>query len=221
ASNTRWLSGVAGRSSAAVTRSPRPLVVPSTTAMSFRPPHRIIKLGRKMIAPKNTGPSSAITQNHFRRTRSTNSRRTTARILPTGPLLRVRRRCDRLRPHQVDEDLVERGLGELKAGEPRAGRHEGLEDLLSVRSGGELQLGVLPGAVRLRHQAWVGEDPIGVAASAVEIDEQMPTPVGSLHVRQAPVHEHAATRDAADVAAQLLGLLPEDRRQEDRLATAP
>src|SRR2546426_4181864 len=42
-------------------------------------------------------------------------------ILPTGPLLRVRRRCDRLRPHQVDEDLVERGLGELKAGEPRAG----------------------------------------------------------------------------------------------------
>ncbi len=56
-------------------------MVPSTTAMSFTPPPRIINCGSRMMAPKNSGPTNAITQNHFWRTRSMNSRRTTAQTL--------------------------------------------------------------------------------------------------------------------------------------------
>src|SRR2546428_13562219 len=95
------------------------------------------------MPPKIAGASNAITQNDFLRTRSTNSRRMPARALRTGRLRHRPRHCGRrLRPHQVDEDLVERGLGELKAGEPRAGCHEGLEDFLSVRPRSQLQLGI-------------------------------------------------------------------------------
>ena len=95
-------------SSRAATTAPSAVVVRSTTTTRLTPPPADMSSGSRKIAAKNTGPSSAITQNDFLRTRSTNSRRTTAQTLRTGRL-RVRLRCgpSGLRPHQVDEDLVQ------------------------------------------------------------------------------------------------------------------
>src|SRR5712692_1467399 len=172
ARNTGWLSGVTARSSSTVTRSPRPWVVPSTTAMFFTPPPRSISVGRKMIAPKNTGPSRAITQNHFLRTRSTNSRRITAHTLRTGLVqLRLGRGGHGLRSHEVDEDLVERGLGELEARQSRARGDEDPEDLLRVRLRRQLELRELSRNVLLRDQTPIRENPVGVASGAIKVDQ--------------------------------------------------
>ena len=48
------------------------------------------------------------------------------------PPARPRRRRRRLRTHQVDEDLVERRLGELEARQSGAGAHQALQDLLRI-----------------------------------------------------------------------------------------
>src|SRR5256714_1793293 len=117
--------------SRAATTAPSAVVVRSTTTTRLTPPPADMSSGSRKIAAKNTGPSSAITQNDFLRTRSTNSRRTTAQTLRTGRL-RVRLRCgpSGLRPHQVDEDLVQRGLHQLEARQPRPPGDEPLHDPL-------------------------------------------------------------------------------------------
>src|SRR5207302_9350999 len=113
------------------TRGPRCAVVPSTTTIRLTPPPLASRVGSTKTPPKNSGPSSTITQNHFCRTRSTNSRRTTARILRMGHL-RARRRRSGVRPDQIDEDLVEGRLRQLEPRQPRPRAHQRLEDLLSV-----------------------------------------------------------------------------------------
>src|SRR5207247_5764162 len=134
----RWLE-----SSRASTRAPRVVVVRSTTTSRLTPPPVDMSSGSRKMAAKNTGPSSAITQNDFLRTRSTNSRRTTAQTLCTGGLrVRLCGGPGSLRPYQVDEDLVERGLHQLEPRQPRPRRDEPLQDLLGVRRRGELELGV-------------------------------------------------------------------------------
>src|SRR2546426_2033531 len=100
--------------SESATRAPNPDVVPSTTTMALVPPVAAKCNGMMMIAAKKTGPRTAETQNQRLRTRSTNSRRITARILRTHGL----------RPHQVDEDLVQRRLLQLELRQPRARRHQ-------------------------------------------------------------------------------------------------
>src|SRR2546426_4214155 len=70
--------------------------------MRLMPTRPASRAGSRNTTPKNTGPSSAITQNHLLRIRSTNSRRTTAQTLCIRPRLGPRR----VRPDQVDEDLV-------------------------------------------------------------------------------------------------------------------
>src|SRR5207249_3162980 len=95
------------RASESATRAPNPDAVPSTTTMPLAPPLAAKCRGMKMIAAKKRGPRIAETQNHLLRTRSTNSRRITAQIL----------RTHRLRPHQVDEDFVQRRLLQLELGQ--------------------------------------------------------------------------------------------------------
>src|SRR6266853_2857783 len=217
---TRRPSGPTAVSSAVVTRCPRPWVVPSTTAMSFTPPARIISCGSRMIAPKNSGPTNAITQNHFWRTRSMNSRRTTAQTLCMGRLgthVGVRR----VGAHQIDEDLVQGRLGKLEAGQTGAGGDQRLEDLLGVGARRELQLGVLARDVRLGRQAAVGEDAVGIAAGTVEIHEHVVAAARALHLGECAVDELLTASDDAHVVAQLLSLLHDVRGEQDGLAPAP
>src|SRR6266566_1045409 len=101
--------------------------------------------GSRNTAAKKSGPSSAITQNAFLRTRSTNSRRTTTQTL---------RMCG-LRSDQVDEDLVQRRLLQLEPRQPRARRHQSLEDLLGIGAGRELQLSILAVVVDLAHETLI------------------------------------------------------------------
>src|SRR5437016_1831114 len=144
-------------------RAPSPDAVPSTTTMALVPPVEAKRSGMMMIAPKNTGPRIAEAQNHLLRTRSTNSRRITAQILRTR----------RLRPHQVDEDLVQRRLLQLELGQPRARRHQALEDLLGIGAGGELELGILAVVVHLAHERSVREHLRRPAEAPVEPDDEM------------------------------------------------
>src|SRR5437016_2524212 len=162
------------RASESATRAPNPDVVPSTTTMALVPPAAAKCRGMMMIAAKKSGPRMAETQNHLLRTRSTNSRRITAQIL----------RTHRLRPHQVDEDLVQRRLLQLELGQPRARRHEALEDLLGVGAGRELELGILPVIVHLAHEGLVCKQLRRPAEAAVEPDDQMVSAVGALDVRE-------------------------------------
>src|SRR6266513_2527239 len=202
---------VVPRASESATRAPNSDVVPSTTTMALVPPAAAKCSGMMMIAAKKSGPRMAETQNHLLRTRSTNSRRITARIL----------RTHRLRPHQVDEDLVQRRLLQLELGQPRARRHEALEDLLGVRAGRELELGILPVIVHLAHEGLVCKQLRRPAEAAVEPDDQMVSAVGALDVRERAVHELPPPRDDAQLLAQLLGLLHDVGREQDGLpATA-
>src|SRR5204862_4530230 len=104
----------------------------------------------------STGPRTADTQNHLVRTRSTNSRRMIAQTLCTV-LASGRGRGGSLRPHEVHEDLVQRGTGQLKAREARARRHEALEDFLRIRSRCKLELRLLPKVLDLGHESQVRE----------------------------------------------------------------
>src|SRR6266699_13455 len=199
------------RASESATRAPSPDVVPSTTTMALVPPVEAKRSGMMMIAPKNTGPRIADAQNHLLRTRSTNSRRITAQILRTR----------RLRPHQVDEDLVQRRLLQLELGQPRARRHQALEDLLGIGAGGELELGILAVVVHLAHERSVREHLRRPTEAPVEPDDEMVSAVRPLDVRERAVHELPPPRDDAQLLAQLLGLLHNVRREQDGLpATA-
>src|SRR2546426_7515802 len=132
--------------SESATRTPNPVVVPSTTTTRFAPPPDIERRsGMMTMAPKKSGPSRAVTQNHLLRTRSTNSRRTTAQTLRIGSRLRPRR----LRSHQVDENPVERRLHQLEAREPDTGGYQSLQDHLRVSPRRKLELRVLPIVVHL------------------------------------------------------------------------
>src|SRR5690349_12614518 len=135
----------------------------------------------------SSGPSTVPTQNQRVRTRSMNSRRMTAKTLSMDRALRPCGGGRRLRAHQVDEDLIEGGLGELELGEAGAGRDQRLQDFLRVRLRGELELGGLRGAVGLGHQARIREDALGVPGGTVERDHEMAAAVRTLHVRERAV----------------------------------
>src|SRR3989441_8424725 len=113
-----------------------------------------------MMPANSTGPRIADTQNHFVRTRSTNSRRTTAQTLCTGPPVAAAagRGGRRLRPHEVHEDLVQRRAGQFEPREPRTRVDQPLEDLLRIRPRRELELRLLAEVLDLGHQPPVRED---------------------------------------------------------------
>src|SRR2546425_12379503 len=118
--------------SESATRSPNRVVVPSTTTIRSGPPEPANRSGRKNRVAKKMGPRAADTQNHLLRTRSTNSRRMTAQTLRTGGLaFRAHYGSRRFRPHQVDEDLVQRRLHQLEPREP--GTEQDLQDRKSTR----------------------------------------------------------------------------------------
>src|SRR5437899_3024879 len=130
--------------SASVTRSPNGDAVPSTTTMRFGPAEPARAAGSTITPANNSGTRNADTQNHLLRTRSTNSRRMTAPILRTP-----RHPLPPLGSHEVDENLVQRGLHQLEAGQPRPGLDELPQHLLRVGPVRELELGVLPVVVDL------------------------------------------------------------------------
>src|SRR3989449_5440505 len=159
--------------SESATRSPNRVVVPSTTTIRSGPPEPANRSGRKNRVAKKMGPRAADTQNHLLRTRSTNSRRMTAQTLRTGGLVfRAHHGSRRFRPHQVDEDLVERRLHQLEPREPGTGGYESLQDHLRVCPRRELELGELPVVVHLLHQTPVGKDLLRGAGAAVESDDE-------------------------------------------------
>src|SRR5256885_7149310 len=199
------------RASESATRAPNPAAVPSTTTMAFVPPVEARRSGMMMIAAKNTGPRIADAQNHLLRTRSTNSRRITAQILRT--------RC--LRPHQVDEDLVQRRLLQLELGQARARHHQALEDLLWIGAGRELELGILAIVVHLADEGAVCEHLRRPAEASVEPDDEMESAACPLDVRERAVHEFPPPGDDAQLLAQLLSLLHDVGGEQDGLpATA-
>src|SRR6266513_4354454 len=118
-----------------VIRAPTGPVVASTTTICRTPPRLARTVGSTNTAAKNSGPRSAITQNHRLRMRSTNSRRITTQTL------RIRSRLGSrgIRADQVDEDLVQGRLLQLELRQPRPRRHQALQDLLRIGARGELQ----------------------------------------------------------------------------------
>src|SRR6266566_1805542 len=194
-----------------VIRAPTDPVVASTTTICRIPPPPARTVGSTNTAAKNSGPNSAMIQNHRVRIRSTNSRRITAQIL----------RTDGLRPHQVDEDLVQRRLLQLELRQPRARRHQALEDLLGVGAGRELQLGILTVVIDLAHKTFICKHLRCPPEAAVEPDDEMVSTMCPLDVAKRAVHELPPPRDDAQLLAQLLGLLHDVRREQDGLpATA-
>src|SRR5947207_1310499 len=200
-----------------VIRTPTGPVVASTTTICRTPPRLARTVGSTNTAAKNSGPRSAITQNHRLRMRSTNSRRITTQTL------RIRSRLGSrgIRADQVDEDLVQGRLLQLELRQPRPRRHQALQDLLRIGARGELQLGILPVIVHLAHEGLVCKQLRRPAEAAVEPDDQMVSAVGALDVRERAVHELPPPRDDAQLLAQLLGLLHDVGREQDGLpATA-
>src|SRR5882762_4697402 len=202
-------------SSRAATAAPNVVVVLSTTTSRLTPPPWESNTGTRKTAAKNTGPSMAITQNDFLRTRSTNSRRMTAWTLLTG-----RSVARHLRADQVDEDLVERRLLELEAREPGARRHQPCEHALRVRAGCELELGVLTVIVDSAHELLICKHVCCSTGVAVEPDDEMVSTMCPLDVAKRTVHQLPSTGDDAQLLAQPLGLLHDVRGEEDGLATA-
>src|SRR6266581_1162917 len=196
-----------------VIRAPTGPVVPSTTTIRVTPPPRARRAGSRNTAAKNSGPSSAMTQNHLLRIRSTNSRRTTAHTLRIRPHLRPRR----LRAHEIDEDLVERGLLQLEPRQPGAGRDQALEDLLRVRSRLELELGIVTIVVGLLDDPLVREHVRRRPrpGAAVEADDEMLSAARPLDVGERAFHEPPTARDDTELVAQLLGLLHDVGREQD------
>src|SRR5438034_7593422 len=118
-----------------VIRAPTGPVVASTTTICRTPPRLARTVGSTNTAAKNSGPRSAITQNHRLRMRSTNSRRITTQTLRIRSHLGSRG----IRADQVDEDLVQGRLLQLELRQPRPRRHQALQDLLRIGARGELQ----------------------------------------------------------------------------------
>src|SRR5437667_1956606 len=200
-----------------VIRAPTGPVVASTTTICRTPPRLARTVGSTNTAAKNSGPRSAITQNHRLRMRSTNSRRITTQTL------RIRSRLSSrgIRADQVDEDLVQGRLLQLELRQPRPRRHQALQDLLRIGARGELQLGILPVVVHLAHEGLVCKQLRRPAEAAVEPDDQMVSAVDALDVRERAVHELPPLRDDAQLLAQLFGLLHDVGREQDRLPATP
>src|SRR3989449_9024439 len=206
----------------ATTRAPNAPVVPSTTAIRRVPPAPANSTGTTIIAPKNTGPSSAEIQTPLLRIRSTNSRRITAQILRTSPS-RLGPRCGRRRfpPHEVDEDLVQRRLAELEPRQPRPRAHQGRQQTLRVGAGCELELGILAIVVHPLHNPLVCKQLGCRPGSAVKPDDEMVSWLCPLDVGQRSVHQLPAASDDAQLVAQFLRLLHDVRRKQDRDTIAP
>src|SRR6266516_369370 len=203
--------------SESATRTPNPVVVPSTTTTRFAPPPDIERRsGMMTMAPKKSGPSRAVTQNHLLRTRSTNSRRTTAQTLRIGSRLRPRR----LGSDQVQEDLVERGLHQLETGEPGARRDQPLQNDLGIRPRRQLELGILAVVVHALHEPPLGKHLLRGAGAAVEPDDEVVPTACPLDVAERPVNQLLPARDDAQLVAQLFGLFHDVRGEDDRLAAA-
>src|SRR5256886_7251194 len=96
-----------------VIRAPTGPVVASTTTICRTPPRLARTGGSTNTAAKNNGPSSAITQNHRVRMRSTNSRRITTQTLRIRSHLGSRG----IRADQVDQDIVQGRLLQLELGQ--------------------------------------------------------------------------------------------------------
>src|ERR1041384_1396097 len=163
-------------------RRPYPVVEPSTTAMerspAVRPARRIWK---PMMPTMRRGPKIVPIQNHLVRTLSTNSRRTTAKTLCMGGLpRRLGGGAGRLRSHQVDEDLVQRGRCDLEARQPRPGLHQRPQDHLGIGCGCEIKLGVLAVVFDLGDLLTTGKDAGRAALGAVERDDHVPAAMGLL-----------------------------------------
>src|SRR6266849_1878362 len=199
-----------------VIRAPTGPVVASTTTICRTPPRLARTVGSTNTAAKNNGPSSAITQNHRVRMRSTNSRRITTQTLRIRSHLGSRG----IGADQVDEDLVQRRLLQLELRKPRARRHEPLEDLLGVSAGHELQLGVLPVVVDLAHKTLICEHLRSSAQAAVEPDDEMLSAMCPLDVREGAVYQLSSPRDDAQLLAQLFCLLHDVGREQDRFPAA-
>src|SRR5512147_2379511 len=137
--------------SESATFAPKADCVPSTTTSRLDLPPPENRIGKKIRAAKKIGPSSAEIQNHRVRTRSTNSRRTTASTLRMmRPSVRDRFRPDCFGTNQVDEDLVKRRRGELEPGQPSSRGDERPQHLLRIRSRTQLELRVLAEVLRPR-----------------------------------------------------------------------
>src|SRR5438046_2353087 len=195
--------------SESATRSPNPVVVPSTTTIRSGPPEPANRSGRKNRVAKKMGPRAADTQNHLLRTRSTNSRRMTAQTLRTGGLaFRAHYGSRRFRPHQVDEDLVQRRLHQIEPREPGTGGYESLQDHLRVCPRRELELGELPVVVHLlllslRQLVDPAQSPLSEPESLEPLPGPLarPPPVDAFHLAQK--HEHVEHPHLAVQAALL------------------
>src|SRR5437667_1005579 len=200
-----------------VIRAPTGPVVASTTTICRTPPRLARTVGSTNTAAKNSGPRSAITQNHRRRMRSTNSRRITTQTL------RIRSRLGSrgIRADQVDEDLVQGRLLQLELRQPRPRRHQALQDLLRIGARGELQLGILTVVVDLAHKRFICKHLRGPTEAPVEPDHQMVSAPCPLDVRERAIHQLPPPRNDAQLLAQLFGLLHDVGREQDRLPATP
>src|SRR6266513_1028362 len=200
-----------------VIRAPTGPVVASTTTICRTPPRLARTVGSTNTAAKNSGPRSAITQNHRLRMRSTNSRRITTQTL------RIRSRLGSrgIRADQVDEDLVQGRLLQLELRQPRPRRHQALQDLLRIGARGELQLGILTVVVDLAHKLFICKYLRGPTEAPVEPDHEMVSATCPLDVRERAIHQLPPPRNDAQLLAQLFGLLHDVGREQDRLPATP
>src|SRR6266853_5696307 len=200
-----------------VIRAPTGPVVASTTTICRTPPRLARRVGSTNTAAKNTGPRSAITQNHRLRMRSTNSRRITTQTL------RIRSHFSSrdIRADQVDEDLVQGRLLQLELGQPRPRRHQALQDLLRIGARGELQLGILTVVVHLAYKLFVCKHLRCPTEAPVEPDDEMVSAPGPLDVRERAIHQLPPPSNDAQLLAQLFGLFHNVRREQDCLPATP
>src|SRR3989441_636717 len=212
-------------SNASTTCGPSLSVVLSTTATLRTAPPIDWTIWKTMIPAKSTGPRIADTQNHFVRTRSTNSRRTTAQILCIGAAVcaasAARRRGGGLGTNQIHEDFVQRGTRQLEAGEPRSGVDQGLEDRLRIGARRELQLRLLAEVLQLRHELSVREDLARVPLAAIERDDHVLAPMRVLDFGERAIDELLAARDDAEPVTELFRMLHDVGGEEDGLAAPP
>src|SRR6267378_6232651 len=167
-----------------VIRAPTGPVVASTTTICRTPPRLARRVGSTNTAAKNSGPRSAITQNHRVRMRSTNSRRITTQTLRIRSHLGSRG----IRANQVDEDLVQGRLLQLELRQPRARRDESLEDLLGVGAGRELQLSILTVVVRLAHKSFICKHLRCHPKAPIEPDDEMVSTMCPVDVAKRALH---------------------------------
>src|SRR3989442_5876691 len=204
---------------ASATRWPNDELVPSTTTIRFGLPDAAKAAGRKISAARNSGTRNADTQNHLLRTRSMNSRRMTAHTLRTGRRLLPSVGAGRVGAYQIHEDLVQRRLHHLKAGQPGPRGHEQPQQFLRVGPRRELELGVLPVVVHLLHQPPLREQLRRVPDLAVKPDSEILSARCPLDVAKRSGHQLPPAGDDTQLIAQLLGLLHDVGGEEDGRTT--